>query len=531
MKYPCLIVVCATLTLTACGGGGGGSSGGSVNGGNGGSGGNTGTPPPTTTQSDFAAGVFRPESTFRATCANPRPGTSDAQGTTVDENYWLRSWSNDLYLWYDEIIDEDPELYTTPEYFDLMRTFETLPSGAPKDSFHFSQNTAEYQQQLNSGVSADYGAEWDLLSSSPPREAVYVFVQPGTPAAIAGIKRGDRITAIDGVDFVNGSDVAVLNGGLFPENGETHNFTVRDFDGNNERTVALTAEEITVDPVPLTRIIDTPQGPVGYMYFVQYIRPAEEALINAINQFAAADITELVLDIRYNRGGLLDIANELGFMIAGPAAAQGRVFDELRFNDKHTVRNPVTNELLTPTNFHTTAQGFSVANGVALPSLNLSRVHMLVGNSTASANESLINGLRGIDFEVILVGEQTTGKPFGFYPTDNCGETYFTIQFQTVNAKGFGDFAEGFKPIEGPVAADEVQGCVVADDYANELGDPTEARLATALGLIDNQTCATATPVVAAGQRSTTVRVSGVTPDPIPVASPRTWPGSIKIQP
>ena len=144
------------------------------------------------------------------------------------------------------------------------------------------------------------------------------------------------------------------------------------------------------------------------MYFVGYNRPSEEALFNAVNDFIAAGITELIIDVRYNTGGFLDISNELAFMIAGPAAAQGRIYDELRFNDKHPVRNPVTNELLTPTNFYTTAQGFSVAQGTALPALNLSRVYLLVGNTTASANESLINGLRGIDFEVILVGEPTT---------------------------------------------------------------------------------------------------------------------------
>lgn len=525
MKYyvPLTWLFTATL-LTACGGGGGGG------GGNNNQPPANNNPPPAPAQSDFDQGIFRSASLFEDMCVTPRAGTSDSPGTVEDQNNWLRSWSNELYLWYDEIVDEDPELYTTPQYYDLMKTFELLPSGAPKDDFHFSQNTAEYQQAVNSGVSADYGAEWDLLSSTPPREALFVYVQAGTPADLAGIKRGDRITAIDGEDFINGNNVAVLNDGLFPNDGDTHEFTVTDFDGTNERTVSMTAEEITTDPVPITDVFATPQGPVGYMYFVGYNRPSEEALFNAVNDFIAAGITELIIDVRYNTGGFLDISNELAFMIAGPAAAQGRIYDELRFNDKHTVRNPVTNELLTPTNFYTTAQGFSVAQGTALPALNLSRVYLLVGNTTASANESLINGLRGIDFEVILVGEPTTGKPYGFYPTDNCGTTYFSVQFQTVNEKGFGDFSEGFKPTENPVAQDEVQGCEVGDDYANQLGDPAEARLATALGLIDNLDCATATPIIANPPRPLAQKVIGGSNAPMSVKAPRALPGSTMLR-
>ena len=527
MKYYVRLswLLLGTLFLTACGGGGGGGGGAANN--------NppaNNTPPPAPAQTDFEQGIFRSESLYEDMCVTPRVGTSDVAGTVADQNNWLRSWSNDLYLWYDEIVDEDPELYTTPQYFDLMKTFETLPSGAPKDNFHFSQNTAEYQQLVNSGVRADYGAEWDLLSSTPPREAIFVYVQAGTPADLAGIKRGDRITAIDAEDFINGSNVSVLNDGLFPEDGDTHDFTVTDFDGTNERTVTMTAQEITTDAVPITDVFATPQGPVGYMYFVTYNRPSEEALINAVNSFITSGITELIIDIRYNSGGFLDISNELAFMIAGPAAAQGQVYDELRFNDKHPTRNPVTGELLTPTNFYTTAQGFSVAQGTALPALNLSRVYLLVGNSTASANESLINGLRGIDFEVILVGEPTTGKPYGFYPTDNCGETYFSVQFQTVNAKGYGDFSEGFKPTETPVALDEVQGCEVADDYARALGDPAEARLATALGLIDNLDCATATPVIANPPRPLAQKVIGGGTTSASVSAPRSFPGSIMVR-
>ena len=81
---------------------------------------------------------------------------------------------------------------------------------------------------------------------------------------------------------------------------------------------------------------------------------------------------------------------------------------------------------------------------------------------------------RGIDIEVIQIGEPTCGKPVGFYPTDNCGTTYFTVQFRGVNAKGFGDNSDGFIPIEGATKeGSNVPGCRVADDFNHALGGET----------------------------------------------------------
>ena len=75
--------------------------------------------------------------------------------------------------------------------------------------------------------------------------------------------------------------------------------------------------------------------------------------------------------------------------------------------------------MIAPEPFFTTAQGFSVARGTALPTLNLSRVFVLTGRNTCSASESVINSLRGVNVEVIQIGSTTCGKPYGFYPQDN----------------------------------------------------------------------------------------------------------------
>ena len=117
---------------------------------------------------------------------------------------------------------------------------------------------------------------------------------------------------------------------------------------------------------------------------------------------------------------------------------------------------------------------------------------MLTGPGTCSASESIINSLRGIDVEVIQVGATSCGKPYGFYPFDNCGTTYFSIQFRGVNQKGFGDYTDGFSPSNTPqVEGEPVPGCLVSDDFTRQLGDPQEGRLKAALQYREDGTCPT----------------------------------------
>ena len=104
---------------------------------------------------------------------------------------------------------------------------------------------------------------------------------------------------------------------------------------------------------------------------------------------------------------------------------------------------------------------------------------ILTGPGTCSASELIINGLRGVDVKVNLIGETTCGKPYGFYPTPNCGTTYFAIQIQVVNQKNFGDYADGFAPI-----------CSVSDDFTRPLGDPLEGQLSAALNYRASGICA-----------------------------------------
>lgn len=462
--------------------------------------GGDGSVPPT-----WTANVFEDDSEFKNLCQVPRTGTdpatnrayADRPGTTLHENHWLRSWSNNTYLWYDEIEDVNPAGFSdTLEYFAILKTNELSPSGQPKDKFHFTRDSAEWQQIVQAGVSAGYGAEFAIIRGAPPRQIVIAFTEPNTPATQAGMMRGAELVEIDGVDVVNAGDQAsvdILNAALFPSDvGESHEFVFRPVGETATQTATLVSAEITASPVQYTQTIDTNTGKVGYMMFSTHIATAESQLIDAVTELADENISDLVLDLRYNGGGLLAIASQLAYMIAGDQPTSGKNFDNLVFNDQHPTVNPVTGNSLSPTPFYTTSLGFSVDSGQSLPTLDLQRVFILSTDGTCSASEAIINGLRGIDIEVILIGSTTCGKPYGFYPTDNCGTTYFTVQFSGENDKGFGDFSDGFSPANtADTVGVVVPGCSVADDYDFALGDPDEAQFKAALDYRETGTCPT----------------------------------------
>jgi hypothetical protein len=474
---------CAALMFAAAlaGCGGGGSGGGAPTGGGG------ALPPPA---SGWVAGSFLPASSFAGKCVNPRSGTdpqtgqpyNETRGTATDENHYLRSWSNDLYLWYNEIVDRDPGLHSTPQYFELLKTTATTASGRSKDRFHFTYPTTEWLLLQQSGESVGYGAVWSTRSGNPP-EVIVAYTEPDSPAShpSTDLVRGENVTAVDGISITGLTSEAIWDSfwaGVYPSTaGETHSFTLRHPQTSIERTVSMTAETVTSVPVRNVGTIPTQTGPVGYIQFNDHLRIAEEQLIEAFTTLAAQNVTDLVLDLRYNGGGLLAIASEVAYMIAGAAPTAGQDFERLQFNDKHRSIDPVTGNALTPMPFF---NGSSA--GQPLPTLNLERVFVLTGSMTCSASESIINGLRGVNVQVIQIGSTTCGKPYGFYPHDNCGTTYFTIQFQGVNDAGFGSYGDGFTPQNTVAAgAERLPGCSVRDDFSHSLGDPLEQRLAAAL--------------------------------------------------
>lgn len=450
--------VASVLALASCGGGGGGSS-------------------------DSGSGLVASSSVAQH-CVAPRSGSSDVLGTVLDEKNWVRSWTDETYLWYQDVralsaATLSPNSYTTAvNYFDALKSPLLTTSGKAKDQFHFIYDTPTWVALSQSGVSYGYGFEFAWESNTPPRKAIIVYSNAGTPAAANGIGRGAQILAIDGADLVNGNTQAavdVLNAGLFPTASGNHVFTVLDLGATTSRTVTLAAAALAPSTVQNVKTLPAPNQSVGYMQFNDHLATSEAQLIAAISQLKASAVTDLVLDMRYNGGGYLDIASELAYMIAGPTPTSGMVFEQQTFNDKNPFQLTAA-QTVTP--FHASTLGFSVASGQPLPTLNLPRVFLLVGAGTCSASEAVVNGLRGVGVEVDLIGATTCGKPYGFYPQDNCGTTYFAIQFQGVNQLGQGDYADGFTPT-----------CAAADDFNHALGDPSEGRLAAALSYREHRVC------------------------------------------
>jgi C-terminal processing protease CtpA/Prc len=455
-----------------------------------------------TNEPDWIAGQFPNDSIYKDLCAVPRTAPDsngdtflDSQGTDMHEKMWLRSWTNDTYLWYSEVDDNDPSPFSVADYFIQLKTNELSASGSLKDNFHFAQSTEDYNQRTQSGVTSGYGISWEFVSASAPRRLIVRFTEPSSPAAIVSVSRGYELKTIDGIDFVNATDQAdvdQINAALFPSDaGQTFNFVFSDDAGEELLNTNLTSANIELQPVQNVTVMDTSAGRMGYMQFNSFIRAGQQGLIDGFQQFVDQGVTELVIDLRYNGGGLLAMASQVAYMVAGGAQSNNQTFETLQFNDKYPDVDPVTGNTLRPTPFYTREIDWTTNQFTdkTLPSVDLTRVFILATDSTCSASEAVINGLRGIDVEVVLIGGTTCGKPFGFYPTDNCSTTYFTIQFQGVNAKGFGEYSEGFSPVSSPIFADQLPGCTVTDDFTQVLGNQDEALLAAAIGYAETGLC------------------------------------------
>ncbi|GAC11504.1 hypothetical protein GCHA_3574 [Paraglaciecola chathamensis S18K6] len=462
------------------------------------------TPVAPTPQADerWTRGLFEDASLYKDRCVAPRSGVSeitgemytDTAGDSMDEKLWLRSWTNTTYLWYNEVDDNDPADFSILSYFNQLKTDFRTDSGSFKDNFHFSQSTQEYLTRTQTSTSFGYGVSWEFVQATAPRRIIVRYTEPGSPAEQAGFARGDELIALNDIDFINtenSDEIDMINEILFPSNaGRETQFTLRKTSGE-QLDYQLSAQSVAISPVHNAKVISTENAEIGYLQFNSHIQSAQSQLISAFELFDQSRIHALVLDMRYNGGGLLALASQLAYMITGAGQTDGLTFNKLTFNNKRPNINPVTGGQVQPTLFYSREIDYdrNVFTSTSLPSLGLTRVYILTSASTCSASEALINGLRGIDIDVVLMGDTTCGKPYGFYPTDNCGTTYFTIQFQGSNQKGFGEYADGFIPTPSPLFEADVQGCLVEDDFNHALGNVNEGMLSAALNHLQTGKC------------------------------------------
>lgn len=493
-KKPLLLLTIALplVMLTGCGGGSGGTT--------------KVTKVPGTnsvTEPTWLQDQFQPSSNFVAQCKEPRSGSSpitnitypDRPGSELLEKHWQRAFTNETYLWYKEVIDKNPKNFNLIDFFDQLKTTAVTDSSDPKDKFHWMEPTSGVEERTQLGVSYGYGINFDKQNSlAPPRSWQVKNVTPNTQAMTAGVSRGSKLLEIDGVDFVNTtaqSDINIMENTIFSSNeGESHTFKFIDLN-NKKYQVTLQTAAITAVPLQLAKTIDTPQGKVGYLLLNSFNNATvEKDLFDAFNQFSVAQITDLVVDLRYNGGGFLALSSQLAYMVAGKDVTEGKLYEKIVYNDK--IASTDTPFLDVTIDLRRLIGGDSIIQAdQPLPTLDLARVYVLTTGSSCSASESFINSLIGVGIEVIQIGETTCGKPYGFVSQDNCGSTYFTVQFKGENDAGFGDYADGLVPAKFPEAGklDQVQGCPIEEDYLHSLGDEQEILLASALYYQTHNTC------------------------------------------
>ncbi|ADM08377.1 hypothetical protein PB2503_01492 [Parvularcula bermudensis HTCC2503] len=494
-----------TFPFAGCssGGGGGGDDGVATSptpmddGGSGGS-----SPPLSAGDPQWRAGEYPPADDFKDRCAAPRSGVDsegnvfpDQPGSLRDEQFWLRSWTHETYLFNDEVIDRDPaDFPSAAAYFDVLKTEETFRPGKPKDEFHFSQPTADYLDSRNAVASIGYGAAITVVRPTPPREIRITATQERAPTAFVP---GAQLVAVDGIDLVHGitteAERRTALAALYPRAaGEVHHFHLRVPGEAALRTVTAQAIPVKGGAVDDLQTFATTEGRTGYIRIGTFgTYQAERDIFDAMSTLEAADIEELILDLRYNTGGILAIASQLSYMIAGTSRTRDKVFEGFRFNDDAGELNPTTGDPNTPFPFYDTGLGFSLTATTALPTLNnLDRVVILTSGETCSASESVLNGLRGIDFPIVVIGGGTCGKPFGFFPTDNCGTTYFTLQFEGINDKGQGGYIDGFIPADSPAPYGErLPGCAIEAAPSDPIGEAGDPLYDAALTYIETGSC------------------------------------------
>lgn len=416
---------------------------------------------------------------------NPNP-VVDA---TVQDFMWkaMNLW----YFWQQDVPDLADDRFTGDEDYTefLISTpdpeeffFEKLLF--PDDRFSFLNS--DYKELVNNlaGISLTNGVEFGLFFYGDGND-VFGFVRyiiPNSDASTKNIQRGDIFYAVDGVSL-NENNFEEL---LFGEN-MTYTLNMADLVNGvvtpNGAEVSLTKEELTENPVFITKTFDVGNSKIGYLMYNGFTNEFDEDLNNAFGQLKAEAVTDLVLDLRYNSGGSVNSSRLLSSMIY--STNSNLLYLRQRWNDK--IQAVFSAESLEDYFASTTGAG------TPINTLNLSRVYVLTTGRTASSSELVINGLDPY-IDVILVGTTTRGKnEFSLTMVDDPdreGAPYiysasrenqinpnnsYAIQplvGRNENSVGFSDYTSGFPPT-----------VELAEDLENPgiLGEADEPMLAKAI--------------------------------------------------
>lgn len=304
---------------------------------------------------------------------------------------------------------------------------------------------------------------------------VVEHVYPGSPAANAGLKRGDTISKVDNATIPAPTDNAGIQQfytlrsklesgtGSITIEGET-------YDKQTQKDIvyrkSLTAADYLPSPVAhytvlefdeaVAKVINPDGKKIGYLSYLGFESEYDAELIEAMEYLAAKGITDLILDLRVNGGGSVNTSTMLGSMLLSEEYV-GKTYATLKRNPKNKLfpAEYLNDDCLITKN----GLGDEFKNK-DLPNLDLPELWVIASNSTASTSEMVIKGLEGLDVPVHIVGKTTNGKNCGMDVMEKTfGSyiyTYAPITFMNFNAKGDNDYADGIKPQ------------VNFDDYYNE---------------------------------------------------------------
>jgi len=396
---------------------------------------------------------------------NPPPLTC----SVADQQSWLSSYFNDNYLWYAISPKPSPSSFSNVDaYFDalLYGGGDLIPGGGgarwPSDRYSGHQSTASFNQFFGDGQTMGYGlAVAGLEVTGQPTAPLYVrYLEPNGPAALAGIQRGERVISLNGrpaSDIIAANDFSALTAS---STGDRLTVVVRPPVGA-DRTVVLTATTYALTPLQNNKVVLSPGGKkMGYLFVKDMISQVDSPLSASMADFKSQGINELVLDLRYNGGGLVSVGAKLASYAAGTRGSS-QVYTTLLYNDKQQASNQTT-LFSNPNNW----TGFS-------------KVYVLMGERTCSASEQVINGLRGVGINAVGIGDTSCGKPVGFLPRDNaCGTTYSVVNFEGVNARNEGRYFDGLAPT-----------CPVAEDFTKPTANPDDPLLVAAAAHADTGSC------------------------------------------
>jgi C-terminal processing protease CtpA/Prc len=409
-----------------------------------------------------------------------------------------REW----YL-YQELLPPAVDLaaYATPS--DLLDALTAAARAQGKDrGWSYLTTLQATQQFFAEGQSVGFGIVTLARGTDPQQRLFLAQVIRGSAAAAAGFVRGDEILAIgDGpTALVPAADLLAqgsLGSAYGPaEVGVTRVFEVRTSAGAIEqRTVAKRL--YSLDPLPSYAIFPRPAplAPAGYLSLRTFVSTAEAPLRQAFAAFQAAGVSDVAVDVRYNGGGLVSLAELLADLLAAGRVAEPMYAQHL--NASHA------------------GQG-ATGHFAAVPeAIAPTRIAFITTGATASASELVPNVLDPYA-SVALVGDRTYGKPVGQFLFGNpaCGTTLALIAFRLVNASGNGDYFDGLPDppgFRGPL-------CQAPDDLGQPQESPLEASTAAALYWLENGTC----PPAPAGARlrQATRFPSPPRPTPAQVAMP-----------